>query len=314
MQFVHRISDSIELLRMGAPLSPGPTGTLALVIDHAWRPETLFMQLACYIDESGTHADSPTMVLGGYVARLSQWRKFDAQWRFLLRRYDLTHFHSKDLWHRKKEFKGWTDAKALAFTQESIAISDRNTLFGFSVSMLKADFDTHYLADPRPKKFQMDSQYGVCFRTALVFAIEALRREYPSEMDRSLVHFIVEDGARGIGDVQRIVAQLRQHEPRNYGRFIGTATLGEKTRFPGLQLADSVASSSWKQMDLTELVALPPQVSVRATGRAVQAVPIFHVPLSGKALGMLRRGIHDFKEFRAKHWRRGQSDAQGRSS
>jgi hypothetical protein len=267
------------------------------------------------IDESGTHADSRTIVLGGYVARLGQWRRFDGEWSPLLRRYGLTHFHSKDFWHSKKEFKGWNEAQKLAFTHKAIAITDRHTVFGFSVSMTKTDFDEHYLTEPRPKKFQMDSQYGVCFRTALVFAVGMLRAEFPAEMERSLVHLILEDGARGIGDASRIVAQLREHESRNYGRFIGTLTLGEKRRFPGLQIADSVASSSWKQMGNAELVELPQPANLSVSRRAVRSPsPVFHIPVTGKMLGILRRGIHDFKEFRANHWRRGASDVQGRAS
>jgi len=41
----------------------------------------------------------------------------------------LTHFHSKDFWHSKKEFKGWNEAQKLAFTHKAIAITDRHTVF-----------------------------------------------------------------------------------------------------------------------------------------------------------------------------------------
>jgi hypothetical protein len=49
-----------------------------------------------YIDESGTHESGYT-ILGGWVGRLGQWATFDPKWNSLLKRSDLTYFHSKKM-------------------------------------------------------------------------------------------------------------------------------------------------------------------------------------------------------------------------
>lgn len=48
------------------------------------RRGILFAMLAAHIDDSGSHGQGPVFVLGGYVANVTQWKKFSEQWQMAL--------------------------------------------------------------------------------------------------------------------------------------------------------------------------------------------------------------------------------------
>src|SRR5260221_7747840 len=60
-----------------------------------------------YLDESGTHDDSPIMLMGGFLGNTEQWERFNDEWRFLLKNSLRSVFHWAELVHCKKEFKDW---------------------------------------------------------------------------------------------------------------------------------------------------------------------------------------------------------------
>jgi hypothetical protein len=90
-RLAHWIEDKIALLGAGAPLRIGPTAPLALGTYHRWEPEQLYVFVTAYGDESGTHGQSPVMMLAGYVSTLQEWNYFDPQWK----RDVLEHFAAK---------------------------------------------------------------------------------------------------------------------------------------------------------------------------------------------------------------------------
>jgi hypothetical protein len=65
------VGDVLELALLGAPLHPGPTGSLSLSLHHRWEPERPFVLITTYLDESGTHGSSTLMTMGGYVGKLA---------------------------------------------------------------------------------------------------------------------------------------------------------------------------------------------------------------------------------------------------
>jgi hypothetical protein len=74
-----------------------PNATLALGIYHRWEPGQAFVIVTTYGDESGTHDESPAMMLAGYVSTLVQWNNFDAEWKRDLLRSGLPgYFHATE--------------------------------------------------------------------------------------------------------------------------------------------------------------------------------------------------------------------------
>jgi hypothetical protein len=69
------------------------------------------VQLLTKIDESGTHGDSPHMIMAGYTARLNQWNRFNLKWRKALRKAGLEYFHAKEHWKHPFSAKGSQDRR-----------------------------------------------------------------------------------------------------------------------------------------------------------------------------------------------------------
>jgi hypothetical protein len=112
------------------------------------------MILTAYIDEAGTHGGSPVTVMGGYVARLGQWRHFDEKWDGLLKRNALTHLHTIEMLQANGQFRtGWDQQRALALIIKSNKIIDRYTMFGISAFVSDRDYKEFYESGERPKKF-----------------------------------------------------------------------------------------------------------------------------------------------------------------
>ena len=96
------------------------------------------MILNVYIDESGTHGQSPFMVMGGIVARPDQWAIYDQKWKRLLANDGLKYFHSKLLRSSGGAFQGLSDYSKLKLINEIDRLQNRNSLFRF-VTVLQKD-------------------------------------------------------------------------------------------------------------------------------------------------------------------------------
>lgn len=86
-----------------------------------WAPEE-FAMLDGYLDESGIHNGAPICVIAGYFGGHDQWKKFEADWRRLLKRFEvpLEKFHAKDLFPKPRGFflHQWDISRHPAFLKE----------------------------------------------------------------------------------------------------------------------------------------------------------------------------------------------------
>ena len=83
-------------------------------------------------DESGIQDSAPICIIAGYIASVKQWLWFDSRWDAVLKRFDVSDFHSKNFfavedgkrvgryrrwWNReaKESYGDWSDQKATDF-------------------------------------------------------------------------------------------------------------------------------------------------------------------------------------------------------
>lgn len=138
------------------------------------------MIFTVHIDESGTDGRSPFMMLGGYVASARSWELFSHRWRKALRRKGLSYWQMEEFWANRREFGALSHEEKLDLVRRLVEITDRNTLFGFTVRLDNADYDTHYKSKA-PRKPHPDSQFGLCFRSCLSFVPEYVAQFVESE-------------------------------------------------------------------------------------------------------------------------------------
>jgi len=82
------------------------------------------------------------------------------------------------------------------------------------------------------------------FCLSLAFTLELIERSIGLEGNQ--INFIIEDGAKGAGACPEIVAQIKKHVPQLRGA-LGSCTLEAKRKLPGLQGADAVSYSGYRQ-------------------------------------------------------------------
>jgi hypothetical protein len=139
---------------------------LCIALAHRWEPERLFVIFTGYFDEADTHGPSPTVIMAGYVGHAYQWMRFEKNLSRLQERDGFNIFHAKNFKARSGEFSGWSDDKCDQLVVDLLELV-RNLTQGITVALSRVRYLNEYRAPPIPKKMNLDSQYGACFRVCL---------------------------------------------------------------------------------------------------------------------------------------------------
>jgi hypothetical protein len=105
-------------------------GAVVAVIDEAYG----------FFDESGCHAAAKILTVGGWVATLSEWEKFERQWRLALKREGVSEFHFTDFDNNRGEYRGWSKERKEGFIKRIFKVLDSRDLKGFSGAIHIPDF------------------------------------------------------------------------------------------------------------------------------------------------------------------------------
>lgn len=103
--------------------------------------------LQAYFDESGVHADSPILVVAGYVGGLGQWRKFEKLWRKALDRHCVGEFHAQRFWSRDPTgrrvdiYRDWSDLQADRFLCELLKALQKTKVYPLTSSLVIEDWN-----------------------------------------------------------------------------------------------------------------------------------------------------------------------------
>ena len=190
------------------------------------------MIFTTYLDESGTHAESPVLIMGGVVGRLGQLADYGRKWERLRKRHGFNCFHSKELKDGHGEFENWSLWSKQLLVRDIDKHLNKNSLFRFVTVVNKQEFQEYYKQGLAPRKFQLDSIYGMCFRLSLAFTLELIERSIG--LEGMEINFIVEAGAKGAGSCPEIVKQIQKHVPE-LRNVLGECSLREKCSLFGLQ-------------------------------------------------------------------------------
>jgi hypothetical protein len=169
---------------------------LSLALMHDWYPAAPIMALTAYFDESGTHGDSPGVVVAGFISIADGWKSYETEFSPELARRGLEVFHAKSL--RAQRYRSLHEVHA--------QIIRRNVLWGLSVSLKSSDYKNYYKVPDLPRRVRLDSQYGFCFRMCLIAALEfasVLPRDWPLTV-------VAELGHRNAPDATRIFAEVKE--------------------------------------------------------------------------------------------------------
>jgi hypothetical protein len=208
------------------------------------------MILTTYLDESGTHAESPISVMAGYVGTSVQWERFEADWRALVDRAGVKHIHAVDLFKRTKQFKGWKAEDVNALATALNAVIDAHLQVGFSIIVRDDDYNSVYKVGPGPRRLPKDTKYGVLFRACLAFVPSFIASQFinagqTSLVQKSTINLVLENGHRNAGDAQRLFKLYKADALPECQQLVGTMDVSTKDSI-GAQAADFLAYSVYR--------------------------------------------------------------------
>ena len=235
--------------------SSGFVHDLCIALAHSWEPQRVFVILTAYLDESGTHGGdgtaenpaSPTLVMAGMMGSAAQWVRFEDGLAKLRRAYGFNVLHMLDFKKRQGEFAGWDQVKQVSFLRDWGALIEADRIMeGVTFRLDLAAYKAEYSAD-RPRKPQLDTAYGLCFRScALHCLLEAERRlGHDKRWEKARLHFVLELGHKNAGDAQRIFNEIRAESAKVGNHTPATITFAAKEDCTPLMVGDMLAHTVW---------------------------------------------------------------------
>ena len=279
--------------------SPGFHGRPCVALAHKREPERLFVILTAYLDESGTHGGdgsaknpaSPTLVMAGMMGTASQWARFEVDFAKLRRHYGFRVLHMLDFKKVQKEFAGWDNIKRMEFLRDFGAIIRSDKIMeGVTFRLDHNAYRNEYIA-VRPNKPQLDSAYGLCFRTCMLhFLLDAERRlGHGKRWDQTRLHVVLENGHKNRGDALRIFEELKTESAKAGNHTLATITFSGKNECDPLMVGDFLAHTVWSMDQVQKAQERP---SEEFFGNGVRGKSnITHIAYVPGGLGNVRNAL-----------------------
>jgi len=197
------------------------------VMHHSEDPDRRTFAVTCYLDESGTHGDSPKVIVAGLVLNFYNYLSFDVVWNNMLSQFNIkVPLHMKEFGrHGKLGFLDYTKRFKLFDQVEKII----NLFKTHSVAFILDQAMLSDLMDPRIIK--INGPYGMCFMGCAHMVLE--QAEY--QQYRKRIAFLLEAGNEHAEHIR--VAHQSMIE---MGKNVGTLAF-EPKRISALQAADVIA-------------------------------------------------------------------------
>jgi hypothetical protein len=250
-----------------------------------------------YFDEADTDGPSPDIIMAGFLGHAFQWRRFQTKLAKIQNRYNFSIFHGSDFKSKHGDFQGWSDEQCRQLIDKLTDLVRFTLTEGIATSLSRERYLSEYRAPPIPKKMNLDSQYGVCFRMCMarLFDVMAAR----GYQDR--LHVVMEHGHRNVEDCGRIFKELRDHAKLLAGSdFLGNFSVLPKDQCPPLMVADMLAGS-YSMFRASAAAGLLDPADFHPTAKTRGRLSFLE--LRPDALRGLKDGFENMRERKIADWR-----------
>ena len=204
----------------------------------------LVVVIKIFMDESGTHDQSPAMAIGAYLAPLETWEAFTTKWNDVKRhegKYPIDVFHSTDCEALRGEFEGWTKVERDGLVSKLLSVIGEHDIHGIGLAVDLPSFKSEFKNRPDLRALFNDEPYIFCFQLVLDDILSELEKS-GSNQAVAFVHEENEYEAMAEAAFSSMKAQRSKH----YGPM--SLTFGEKRAYTPLQAADVLAFETNKRM------------------------------------------------------------------
>ena len=197
--------------------------------------------LAGYFDESGTHAGSQIVVVGGLVSLTEQWLEFEKEWTSTLKKHNISVFHRTDLAGKYGEFTGWTQEREIALLVELIEVIARRAPFLIFHAVRTDDFEVVKREFPSVKV----SPYQMCCEQTIA-CMNLIGNIGNVTIGTEPIQVFFEQGRKSNSETIQIYQEAIKYRQALANFSIGLISFGEKKCLPPLQAADFIAYEIYK--------------------------------------------------------------------
>lgn len=203
--------------------------------------------LVCYLDDSGKDPQNPVALVAGYIARDTEWERFEAEVEPWFIENKVPILHATDLKGTRGAFAGWPILKKQAFVSRICQARNPHVMLGMSMAIEKASYDA-YRKSKEPER--TSSLYSLCFNV-IVDWIFRDRRLGKFSNDEG-VAFILECGHENNAEAQDVFYEVRKRH--GLEALMHSISFVPKDRCRAIQLADLYAFYS-RRNDVAALKA-----------------------------------------------------------
>lgn len=120
--------------------------------------------LTVYIDESGTHDNSPITVVGAFIGHTHVWERWTTEWN--KQKSPINVYHSVDAHNRTGEFEGWEKSDRDNLVKRVLPVIGNEPFIGVAMGIDMREFDKSF-RDRRDLLEIFPTPYAACLQWVL---------------------------------------------------------------------------------------------------------------------------------------------------
>jgi hypothetical protein len=192
--------------------------------------------LEAYLDESGTHTDSPIVTVGGLMATTEDWRRLSDSWRAQLDRYQVSYFHAAEFEARRGPFQRLGSDDRLELQTGLIDLIRNTPSLGHTFSLHRGSPESW---EGPNERFLREPYQAVLPSCVAEFAIRSPSfRVGSSEQDQRVDYICDTQKQWGPAAVEVVRGMRTAEELAEFRDRIGDFRFGNSRKLPPLQAAD----------------------------------------------------------------------------
>ena len=202
--------------------------------------------LKAYLDDAGSLHDHPCLVLGGFVAHATTWKRVERQWEALEVKKQIGHWHTSKMRAPGSSCHGWGKKPWYRLRADMMKPLIRPDFFLVGASMLA---DTWNLYGDRFNKAMRDLHPSFRDVSAFGFLVNHILQQVASvtehHFENETIGVFIERPATGLkAELERILEAYIQTPP--WSRRITSKSVGDRDTYPALRVADFGASGMFR--------------------------------------------------------------------
>ncbi len=191
--------------------------------------------LYAYFDAGGTHSESPTLSVAGYVWSFENWKRANRRWQRFLSDNGLEFFHMTDFEAYEGPYKRWTPKRHLAVIKRLIKIITETASLGVAVG-IASEHHANVLAQAPP-----DTILSTAYLQASAACMATVARWIRDQRLSESVSYIFESGDEKQSILRRCVMAACESPTYRQNLRVRSLHFEDKRTTPALQAADILA-------------------------------------------------------------------------